>query len=365
MIKEIPLRILALLMLILAASLLLSGCGKARERREAREAAVDATETVQAQNVASAAPNEATPTPEPTTAPARPTVATALPAPPVASSAGCGTAAQRGSSIASLESDGIERSYRLYVPAAYEPDVPAALVINYHGLGSNALEQERYSGYPAAADEYGFVVVTPEGTGQPREWYLYGPIEAGYVDDFAFTDRLIGELSAQLCIDKGRIYATGISNGGGMTSLAGCELNDRLAAIAPVAGSPYAEARCAGKGPMPIVAFHGTEDRLVPFEPGIDTGRLDLFNAGVRNNMLRWATHNGCDLSLQTQRIADDVVLESYGSCEGGADVELYVVEGGGHTWPGATRDIAVLGSTTHSISATEIAWRFFAEHAK
>jgi polyhydroxybutyrate depolymerase len=166
------------------------------------------------------------------------------------------------------------------------------------------------------------------------------------------------------CIDESRVYAMGISNGGGMTSLLGCRLNDRFAAIAPVAGSPYSELLCSGAGPMPIVAFHGTDDELVPFEGG-PGGRLGLPLNAVRDNMLGWARHNGCDLTLQTQRIAEDVVLESYGSCADGADAQLYVVEGGGHTWPGSSRNIRALGTTTRSISATGIAWQFFTEHAK
>jgi polyhydroxybutyrate depolymerase len=264
-----------------------------------------------------------------------------------------------------LESDGVQRSYRLYVPASYQPGVAVPLVLNYHGLGSNALEQERYSDFPSLADREGFIVATPQGTGQPQEWYLYGPVESGYVDDFAFTNRLIDDISAHYCIDASRIYATGISNGGGMTSLVGCALSDRIAAIAPVAGSPYAEERCRGAGPVPVIAFHGTDDPLVPFEPSPGIGRLDLFSAGVRNNMHDWAQHNGCDLTLKTQRVAADVVLESYSSCNNDADVELYVIEGGGHTWPGAARDVDILGATTHSISATELAWSFFKEHPK
>ena len=109
---------------------------------------------------------------------------------------------------------------------------------------------------------------------------------------------------------------------------------------------------------MPVVAFHGTDDELVPFEGG-PGGRLGLPVTGVRGNMRDWAEHNGCNLTLQTERIAEDVVLESYGGCADGAGVHLYVIEGGGHTWPGASRDIALLGETTQSISATEIAWRF------
>jgi polyhydroxybutyrate depolymerase len=335
--------------LALAAVQFLTSCGSERERREAREPA-EATQGAVAPPAS---------TPDATAAPIP------QPAPATRGSAGCGKAAEPGSSSGSAESSGIERTYRLYVPDGYKPDRPAPLVVNYHGYGASALEQERYSEYPDAADKYDFVLVSPQGSASPSEWFLYGTVEAGYVDDFAFTDVLIDALSASLCIDTARIYATGLSNGAGMTSLAGCVLSDRIAAIAPVAGEPYVAAECDGAGPVPIIAFHGTRDPLVPFEETPDTGRLDIFRYGARNNMLDWAEHNGCNLTLKTERIADDVVLESYLGCRDGADVQLYVIEGGGHTWPGARVDEPGLGGTTHSISATELSWLFFAAHPK
>jgi polyhydroxybutyrate depolymerase len=250
------------------------------------------------------------------------------------------------------------------VPASYEASSPVPLVLNFHGFGSNALEQERYSGFAALADREGFIVATPEGTNSPQRWYIYSQLEPGYVDDFAFVGDLIDALSARYCIDAARVYAVGISNGGGMSSQLGCRLNGRMAAIAPIAGSPYSELSCRDAGPMPVIAFHGTEDTIVPFEGG-PGGRLGLPINAVRDNMRDWAQHNGCNLTLETQRIADDVVLESYGGCSDGADVHLYVIEGGGHTWPGATRNIAALGTTTQSISATELAWSFFTGHPR
>ena len=150
-----------------------------------------------------------------------------------------------------------------------------------------------------------------------------------------------------------------------MTSLLGCELNDRIAAIAPVAGSPYAELRCARQGPDAGDRLPRHRRPAGALRARADVGRLGLFRVGARENMQDWAEHNGCNLTLKTERIADDVVLESYGGCKDGADVQLYVVEGGGHTWPGGRIDMPGAGRTTHSIDATELAWPFFAAHPK
>lgn len=276
---------------------------------------------------------------------------------------GCGVVASAGTSEQSIQSGGLGRTFRLHVPKGYDANRPTPLVLNFHGFASNGRDQEGYSHMTAQADASGFITVAPDGTNDPPRWHIYGLREPGFVDDYAFVRELIDHLIARLCIDSNRVYATGISNGGGMSSLLGCELDDRIASIAPVAGSPFSAPSCAGKRPVPIVAFHGTEDQLVPFEGG-RAGRLGLAAASVRENMRRWAQHNGCDMTLKTQRLAVDVLLESYGGCNAGADVRLYVVEEGGHTWPGAF-DVDFLGRTTHAIDATAIAWQFFAEHPK
>jgi polyhydroxybutyrate depolymerase len=182
------------------------------------------------------------------------------------------------------------------------------------------------------------------------------------VDDFAFVRALIGHLSETLCIDQSRIYATGMSNGGFMSAALACEMSDTFAAVAPVAGVTYL-ATCDAKPPVPIVVFHGTNDAVVPFAGG-NIGLLPAALPGVRETVGRWAQHNGCAATPEIQRIASDVALETYGGCSGGAGVHLYVIEGGGHTWPGAL-PLPFLARTTQSIKAAAIIWRFFADHSK
>lgn len=280
-----------------------------------------------------------------------------------AAASGCGTAVKSGTTIETFSSGGVQRSYRLHVPKGYDGSKPLALVVNYHGYSSNAKEQEAYSRMVAQADRSGFITVTPDGTNNPQRWYIYGKLERGYVDDFAFTRDLVNRVSGKLCVDAKRIYATGISNGGGMSSIAGCQLSDIFAAIAPVAGSPYSEPNCKNAPPVPVIAFHGTDDKYVPFEGG-PSGRLGLPATGARENSRQWAAHNGCAPTLSSQRIASDVLFESYGGCANGADVQLYVIEGGGHTWPGSIGTLT-LGKSTRSIDATALMWAFFQAHPK
>ncbi len=286
---------------------------------------------------------------------------TNAPVPLEASSSGCGKTFAKGETLGTLTSSGVQRTYRLYVPASYSPSQPTALVLNFHGFGSTAKEQEAYSKMPQQADKSGFITVAPDGL--DHRWFIYSKLEPGYVDDFAFVSSLIDDLSSKLCIDSKRVFSTGISNGAAFSAQAACKLNDRIAAISTVAAEGYNAVYCSGKQPVPILAFHGTADKLVPFDGG-PSGRLGLTSPPTRTNMANWAKFNGCNMTLATQQIASDVSLESYSQCRNNADTQLYVIDGGGHTWPGAINVLA-LGPTTHSIDATALMAAFFAAHPK
>ncbi len=332
-------RALVAFALLVVVAFVATGCGRVKERREAKQTQT-AAESIVAPATSANDTGEVTEATSQSPAPVQETLDTR--ATTTTQTTACPAGATTGLSVKMMTSSGIERSYRLYVPSSYDASAPVAMVLNFHGLGGSGQQQERGSGFIDIAEREGFVLVSPDGTNSPKRWYIYGKWERGYVDDFAFVDDLIDEVSASVCIDPARIFATGMSNGAGLSSLLGCE-NDRIAAIAPVAGSPYSAYLCRNAGPVPVIAFHGTDDTLVPFDGG-NGGRLGLPVTPVRDNMRDWAEHNGCDMTLQTERIAEDVVLERYTNCDEGADVLLYVIEGGGHTWPGATRDIRFLG---------------------
>ena len=277
---------------------------------------------------------------------------------------GCGSSHIQGRSIVEyMFSGGVLRSYRIYVPQSYDPSTPAPLVLGFHGLGSNALEQEYYTNLRPQADLHGFVLVSPNAVGTPAHWNYLGRLAPNTPDDYRFVNDLIDHLQGELCIDATRVYATGMSDGGTMAAILGCKLNGRIAAIAPVAGAPYLDLSCYSAGSVPLITFHGTADQFWPFDGG--TGLLGLPTEPVEKDMHDWAVHNSCDLTLQNQTIASDVTLETYTNCNANADVELYVIEGGGHTFPGAPFDIPSFGPTSRSIDAAQLIWEFFAAHPK
>jgi polyhydroxybutyrate depolymerase len=113
-----------------------------------------------------------------------------------------------------------------------------------------------------------------------------------------------------------------------------------------------------------VLVFHGTADATVPFEPPPGRTRLGVTVRSTRDSVASWARFNGCNAAANEQRLASDIVFVTYDGCRDKADVHLYIVEGGGHSWPGAPA-VEILGRTTQSINATELMWRFFAEHSK
>lgn len=247
----------------------------------------------------------------------------------------------------SVVSNGRGRTYLLYAPPGYDGTRPLPLVLNFHGLGSNGEEQHRYSGLVPIAEREGFLVASPDGIN--RAW-LTNP----WVNDIAFTKDLVVEISRLACVDSGRVYATGMSNGGFMSAALACAAGDVVAAVAPVAGMTGVSELCGE--PVPFIEFHGTDDRIVPYEPGIVAPTGGAF-AGVPALMEEWAEHNGCDGAPVENRVSETVVFREYQDCE--APTGHYVIEGGGHTWPGGLA-IGRLGPATKEISAAEIAWAFF-----
>lgn len=258
----------------------------------------------------------------------------------------------------------MEREYRLHLSARAKPGDRAALVLNWHGLGSSAQEQEPYSGLVPVSDREGFVLVTPDGTGTPRGFAAFG-IPINGANDVQFARDLVDTLARELCIDTARVYSTGMSNGAYMSSRLGCEIGDQIAAIAPVAGV-YMPPGLPCKRAMPVLAFHGTDDAVVPFEGGLVLRLLPY--SGADAAAMAWAANNpgvvpsACgNTTAVTSVISEHVERRDYEGCAG-VPVGLVIVRGGGHTWPGAP-DVRALGVTTHEISAAEIIWTFFKDH--
>ncbi len=274
------------------------------------------------------------------------------------------TAAVIGQSAGELDFGGQPRDYVLYVPASYDPAVPAVLIISLHGFASWPENQMSTSQWNDLADETGAVIVYPAGTGVPLRWNAGGGFDnpAEPVDDVAFIGVLIDHLLEQLCLDPARVYVNGLSNGGGMSYLLACRMAERIAAIGTVAGA-YLEPEdgCNPARPVPVIAFHGTADLIVPYAGG---GAMGFDFPPVPEWTAAWAARNGCALSPETASVSDSVSSTRYTDCDADAEVILYTIDGGGHSWPGgAPLPAFIVGSTSEEIDASALMWAFYMQH--
>lgn len=259
-----------------------------------------------------------------------------------------------GTTVETITVGGQARQYRLHVPAGADQGKAPALVISLHGYNSSAAQQEQVSQMSAKADSAGFVVAYPEALGSPPSWKFGGRAEGQA--DVAFIRELIATLAGQLGVDPARVYLAGISNGAEMSYRLACDLGDTVAAFAAVAGGYPPLPSCASASATPAIAFHGTEDAILPY-----AGKPPLLQP-VREWAAGWAAHNGCAPAPSTILRQGEVTGEQWGGCAGGADVALYTIEGKGHSWPGSSMPATI---TTRAISATDLIWEFFAAHPR
>ena len=250
-----------------------------------------------------------------------------------------------------------ERRYQIYVPATYDWS-PTPVVLNFHGFSSDGGQEEFLTVMSAKAEAEGFILVYPEGTGAPLSWNggaCCGDAAAALTDDVGFVSALIDDLATYLCVDARRIYATGMSNGGFLAHRLGCELADRIAAVAPVAGVMALPA-CNPSRPMPVMHFHGTDDMLVPWDGDPAAGF-----PSVLDSTAGWVLRDGCDPMSSITFMNGDSICETWSGCDGGAEVVLCTVTGGGHTWPGGSP--VPFGYTTYDLVANDAMWDFFVAH--
>jgi polyhydroxybutyrate depolymerase len=263
-----------------------------------------------------------------------------------------------------IVSSGEKRSYLLYVPGSYDPATPAPLVISIHGFAEWPAHQMQMTRWNNLAEQVGFIVVYPSGTGFPKRWRTQVEPGSDAMPDVTFISDLIKKLEGEYNIDPRRIYANGLSNGGGMSVLLSCELSDRIAAIGSVAGAysfPWSE--CPPSRPMPSIVFHGTADPIVPYLGGPSHDPATPLPA-IPGWVEALALRNGCSQAPSEIPASGAVSGIHYSNCIQNADVIFYTVAGGGHSWPGGEPlPQFIVGHTTQDIDATKVMWDFFQQH--
>lgn len=263
-------------------------------------------------------------------------------------------------------SEGRTRHYLLHVPESYDGTKPTPLVISMHPAAGWPAMQMRVTGWNVLADEHGFLVVYPAGV-DLRGGSRSGPRIWRVRRDAVFIADLIDKIEAEYNIDPARIYVDGYSQGGGLAFAVSCKLGDRIAAVGTVAAAQELSFDwCGAAPPLPMIAFHGTDD-LVPYYGGKSP---DPFNPvmfpAVTKWTADWARRNRCAGEPLENEVAPDVRRLAYAGCADHADVVLYTLVGGGHTWPGGeSLPEWLVGRTSTSISASRVMWDFFSQHPR
>ena len=249
----------------------------------------------------------------------------------------------------------------MHLPPSYSPSNSYPLVINMHGYGSNAVQEEGYTEMDAVADTANFIVVYPNGIANSwnsGQTWSYNP----GINDVTFISALIDTMSANYSIDETMVYACGMSNGGYMSYRLACELENKIAAIASVTGvmSDSTYTACQTDRPVPILHMHGTIDPTVAYygSPG---------NTAVETGIDWWVQNNNCPTPAVIDSLPDintsdvsTVEKQYYGPCDNSSEVILFKIIGGEHTWPGVS---FIIGVTNQDIEGSGEIWLFFRKH--
>jgi polyhydroxybutyrate depolymerase len=286
------------------------------------------------------------------------------------SSQGC--ASPGTSATLTVEVKGFARTAIVHVPRGSTDSTPLALVLNLHGSGATALDQELFSGMNRTSNEDDFIVAYPQGLiadGSGYDWNVPNEpliggraVPKGSANDITFLATLVKVLESKYCINQSEVYATGFSGGAREVSQLACDESHLFAAVAPISGLRRPKP-CPTSRAVPVIAFHGSAD---PVDPFMGNGQT-YWTYSVPTAEKDWARQDDCSLKPVTSRLSGGVTLTSYSHCANGSAVQLYEVTGEGHEWPGGpvmpSSLTAELGPQSNAIDANAETWAFFKAH--
>lgn len=280
--------------------------------------------------------------------------------------------ARKGVIDDSVQSDGIKRTYRLWVPANYTGTTALPIIVNYHGTGGSPESIDEFSSnLSQRANARNYLVVAPQaqtGGSTAIRWTVPG--FGTTPDDVAFTNAMIDKIATEFCVDPKREYATGFSSGGAMTTWIACSDSARFAAVVPGGGVNLIDPSCQ-KAPIPMFAYHGTKDQTAffngidekPAQPNPATAATLPFFGSVEQVMTFWAKGNGCQPNFTDSQLTPDATLRVWPGCA--VPTQLLLAIGGGHTFPGGTSRLAPevaaeLGATVSSVNMADLMLNWF-----
>jgi polyhydroxybutyrate depolymerase len=235
-----------------------------------------------------------------------------------------------GDHILSIDTPEGVRRVRLHAPpGAYRP---RPLVLGLHGAGQTGADFARDTGFSRLADRERFLVAYPSAAGPHAFWNMSGQV-VGAPNDVEALERSLDQLERAACVDRARVFVTGVSNGGGMAARLACELSERLAGVAAVAGGYKALPPCRPERPLPVLEIHGTGDQVVPYG-----GKPPDYAGSVARWLAQWRRIDGCHGRAERMVPATGVTEIAWRTCAVGMRVERVWLDGAAHSWPGGPR---------------------------
>lgn len=246
----------------------------------------------------------------------------------------------------SLESNGQQRTYQVHTPRNYDPTIRYPVVVNFDGIDGNGARMERYSGI----NELPVIAVYPDSLPGKTGFTAWqgAPYSLDGDYDIAFVRQMMQSLPSQYCIDSARVFAVGMSNGGGFAMIAACRLSDTFAAVASIAGAYYTSCEDAPRQPS-VLAIHSKGDKQVPFT-GSRVKKLP--------QVVEWAERQAKDRDCKqaTKNNAEQGAMQyDWVACEDGSIVRLLVLQNRGHGWVLLPADMQYATPTTAGYI-----WNFF-----
>jgi polyhydroxybutyrate depolymerase len=279
---------------------------------------------------------------------------------------------QPGISTRVVLSRGTERCYLLYTPQGFDASREIPVVVALHGLAGNPQGFRGMTGWERIADRETFLVAYPHGSSFPLRWNTSPAFRIEETDDVGFVADLVDDLAHFATVDENRVFVAGFSNGAAMADRIACTLADRVAAVGLVQGKGENDpSLCVPARPVPVIAFFGLDDPIASSDyPGWFFALMNLspdpqYRVGVplATWVQGWVQRNGCDPRAQPLPRQGDATAVGYTECQDGADVHVYSIPGGGHTWPRG-ENLPFFGGVS-PVNASELIWGFFEDHPR
>jgi len=265
--------------------------------------------------------------------------------------------------------DGLQRHFVTYIPTTNSKE-KLPVIISLHGRLGNGQKMMSFADFRPLADRDKFIIVCPDGINRSWNDGRATPANKKGVDDVKFISDLITYIINTYNGDAKRVYVTGMSNGGFMSSRLACELSDRIAAVAVVGASMDGSMSYHPVKAIPMMYIQGTKDPLVPYNGGAMKGAGGEIY-GHAELLELWADADHCDKKPVISKLPDNahdgtgVIKEEYANKDNKMQVIGYTITNGGHTWPGGKQYLpkAFIGTVTHNLNACNTIWAFFKQY--